>query len=70
MQLIAKFDSDASYEMVPNQVFNATMSKDFYFAYQQEWRFVCIPPDGRNAVGDDLRITSEPIADIASVYPR
>jgi hypothetical protein len=46
------------------------MSKDFYFAYQQEWRFVCIPPDGRDAAGEELLLTAEPIANIATVYPR
>lgn len=58
------------YERQQNHIFSPTISKDFCFAYQQEWRFVCADRRGRDAEGDDLRYTAPSLDDIAQTITR
>lgn len=54
------------YERAHNQYFDATICKDFRFAYQREYRFLWFPPEG-DAVTDYKLSEAGPLQDIAEL---
>lgn len=58
------------YERPPRQIFDSMVCKDFRFAYQQEWRFVCMPPKGEDAREEHFTFTVAPLSDVAVLMDR
>lgn len=57
------------YEPIRNQYFDATMCKDFRFAYQREYRFLWFPMGGQEATGFKF-IEVGPLDGITELYVR
>lgn len=58
------------YERPHRQIFESTICKDFRFAYQQEWRFVCFRPNGEEAREKHFTFTAPGLEDISDVIGR
>ena len=54
-------------EPVENQYFNATMCKDFSYAYQMEYRFIW-DPLGNGKVAGNIELDLGPLTDICELY--
>lgn len=55
------------FERIPNHIFNASICKDFRFAYQREYRFIWMPMNGENTSGvKELEIGS--LTDVCNLY--
>lgn len=53
----------------PNSVFDTNICKDFRFAYQMEYRWLCLSFEGLEAT-DPVDVELGPLNDVASLFPR
>jgi hypothetical protein len=55
------------YDMTAREPSDPVLIKDFRFAYQQEWRFICLPRNG-SVPRQAIFLNAGPLSDIAELF--